>query len=95
MSVHTKGSWAVVGRNVLADGRIVATAQWPTKGGELPTQEQRPEVDANARLIAAAPDLLAALRELLTLGQQESIEDGELEAAQKAARAAIEKAVSP
>jgi hypothetical protein len=39
--------------------------------------------------------LLSALRELLALGQQESIEDGELEAAQKAARDAIAKAVTP
>lgn len=55
----------------------------------------RAEMLANAHLIAAAPELLEALRELLALGQQESIEDGELEAAQKAARDAIKKAVTP
>ena len=48
------------------------------------------ETDANARLIAAAPDLLAALGGMLTVAQ--SYQDEKGQRAVQAARAAIAKA---
>jgi hypothetical protein len=50
------------------------------------------ELDANARLIAAAPDLLAALRALLLILECEPDTTDELSLTEKAARAAIAKA---
>lgn len=101
MSAHTKGPWkADITREPEEFAVIVGVggASGTMVVAEIATginDKWTPEDEANARLIAAAPELLAALRELLALGQQESIEDGELEAAQKAARAAIKKAVQP
>ncbi len=50
---HTKGEWKVVGKWIKSGNKIIATL-WAKKN---PKQEQ-----ANARLIAAAPDLLRALQ---------------------------------
>ena len=58
MSTHTPGPWIIVGRIIdavprsssLPPERIAILDQGPTEG----------ESEANARLIAAAPDLLAA-----------------------------------
>jgi hypothetical protein len=67
---HTPGPWTTYhGRatpwwKVLAEGRDVADVE----GGEITVYNDpnHPEaVEANARLIAAAPDLLAALEEAL------------------------------
>lgn len=79
---HTPGPWTVAKRR---DGLCVC----PNGAVLLGNHE---EIQADVDLMAAAPDLLTALEELLALGQQESIEDGELEAAQEAARIAIKKA---
>ena len=71
MSKHTPGPWAV-GRTVypniaiLCKGNIVAEVR--TYGvGMITEGETAPwhNAEANARLIAAAPELLEALRELL------------------------------
>ena len=63
----------------------------------LRTWTADPERDANARLIAAAPDLLSALlachRQLADWVDQGSTDDRDFEAC-KLAREAIEKAVS-
>jgi hypothetical protein len=57
------------------------------------SQEFHERAASFLRGVAADHDeLLSALSELYELGRQESIEDGELEAAQKAARAALRKA---
>lgn len=105
MSAHTPGPWwvdrhgAVVAR-VDGDARQVAMAC-----GEAPMHDDRsaepPDTgvvqSANARLIAAAPDLLEALRFLLR--EEPNIYEGRLEAslyvtvdALEFARAAITKA---
>lgn len=60
---HTPGPWAVI-----ADGptRVVATdtsRPWRIAVVDSPSDAD-PDVDANARLIAAAPELLAALEEV-------------------------------
>ena len=61
MSEHTNGPWAVRGptgfRNQMAIDPCIATVYGDQKTGEL---------KANARLIAAAPELLEALEALLT-----------------------------
>lgn len=112
---HTPGPWSVPHfarahgcgcRYVFAGEYLGGIAEVYVDNGKMPSGggNDCPSVDeatANARLIAAAPDLLSALRELLALGEQESIEDGELEEAiedgeleeaKAAARAAIAKA---
>jgi hypothetical protein len=61
MNTHTPGPWnddAGLGI-VRADMLIVATASGPNETDAVSSIAQR---DANARLIAAAPDLLEALR---------------------------------
>jgi hypothetical protein len=54
-------------------GPCIATA-WPM--GEDCDREDAPAREANARLIAAAPDLLAALRDLVESLQYEELRDG-------------------
>ena len=55
---YTPGPWSVAGINARGDGRIIVAGDygicsaWDLNG--------QPENEANARLIAAAPDLLAA-----------------------------------
>jgi hypothetical protein len=70
MTVHTQGPWAVDGRNnnrliVGAPGRrlrqIVAEVPLVVGGLADPT----PEAEANARLVAAAPELFTMLSKLV------------------------------
>jgi hypothetical protein len=70
MTKHTPGPWAVDGRAdhhllVGAPGRRLrqVVAEVPLVVGGL--ADPTPEAEANARLIAAAPDLLAACRDVL------------------------------
>lgn len=66
MSAHTHGPWAIdwniTRLDIHSDGENVATMHRPTKDGK-PT-DRDVEIKANARLIAAAPDLLKVLQEL-------------------------------
>jgi len=80
---HTPGPWTVEsdGTTLVMDGQIVATAIAPD-GARI--DEQR----ANARLIAAAPDLLVALQAVLRVADRATVEFD-------AARAAIAKATTP
>ena len=55
----------------------------------------RMERDANARLIAAAPDLLAALQAIMGASGDPAREEAEAKALSAQARAAIEKAIAP
>ena len=94
MSAHTPGPWTV--RDIPTQGRYIG----PANDGGAPsvafamsrTSRSEAQLDANARLIAAAPCLLDALRALV------SIDDGDCAAlyphadAYEAARAAIAKA---
>lgn len=84
MSKHTPGPWIAKGDNVYEEnepGRIAKTC-----GG---TDEQ---AAANARLIAAAPDLLEALKLQKCFQCDESEPDDEVCDACRAKRAAIAKA---
>lgn len=68
---HTPGPWVVGGasgnegeaREIVAASRTIAwsASTWDEDEGDVVTEED----DANAHLIAAAPDLLAALKELV------------------------------
>ena len=51
MSEHTPGPWKVVGLSVISDSGIICN----------PPSGPIDELEANARLIAAAPDMLEAL----------------------------------
>ena len=92
MSKHTPGPWVVVGsRTKYVEARLVVSlmqevaACGPTLADEGYGQQQ----EANARLIAAAPDLLEALKELADCGAEAWGED---RPCVKWARAAIAKA---
>ena len=78
MSKHTPGPWVVVGsRTKYVEARLVGSlmqevaACGPTLADEGYGQQQ----EANARLIAAAPDLLEALIELAACGAEAWGED--------------------
>ena len=90
MTKHTPGPWNVTKLYVRKqDGGLGASIN------DLWQKQKTPkaEMDANARLIAAAPDLLAALEELLWSASRTSLEtDGDYSNAFTAARAAIDKA---
>lgn len=60
MSEHTPGPWEVVGSRIctVANDNERITLAKTEPGGAFAMSEQQ---DANARLIAAAPELLAAL----------------------------------
>jgi hypothetical protein len=96
-TVHTANGYAI---QVLGDkGQVssVVVADLPLKFSYLPVNGHHATWDkqmANARLIAAAPALLAALEDLLDLGRAGFIrgEDIAVTRAVDAARAAIAKA---
>jgi hypothetical protein len=67
---HAPGPWTwwkaeINGNRDCVDGRYVATLDDANRGASIVYHDaQWPITEANARLIAAAPDLLAALKEL-------------------------------
>jgi hypothetical protein len=69
-AAHTRGPWfvdhdeAVTVRDVPENGRICGLS-WLRAPFGLNGRKTNDEVAANARLIAAAPDMLAALKETL------------------------------
>lgn len=94
MSEHTPGPWIVYEPDVnsleLRDGCGGYICELTTVGWEIP-----PDAMANGHLIAAAPDLLAALKLLLGhsgLDIDAQDKDPEDHAAERVARAAIAKA---
>ena len=67
MSQSTPGPWAISGdygllssEIVARDGRRAIASVWTKRAGVRDEYDSWPEGEANARLIAAAPDLLAA-----------------------------------
>ena len=92
MNQHTKGPWD----RIIADGYTVRHPQIYSDTGPIANatflgNNRLDELNANARLIAAAPDLLEALRGLRDAFIGTSVE---VQAdAMRAARAAINKAV--
>lgn len=93
---HTEGPWAVSPENPkiikpadqfgMASNVIIGSAAGHPNSGFFPTDE---EAVANARLIAAAPELLAALEGLLAVSVDTTSEEL---LAMMAAREAIAKA---
>jgi len=61
MSKHTPGPWRTTGLNVRSGDALVAVIvdHWADE------KTPEPEKEANARLIAAAPDLLDALKTMV------------------------------
>lgn len=86
---HTPGPWCLSDESpmIIQDECkvIVGSASTYPNSGYFPGQK---EAEANARLIAAAPELLEACEGLLGLAER----DGWLHVAVNAARAAIAKA---
>lgn len=62
---HTPGPWTKVRREIRAEAHSEAAGTTIATVEDLDTHDGE-EYRANARLIAAAPDLLKALRELMT-----------------------------
>lgn len=93
MSKHTPGNWEAVhrsGSNVQIESRDYPAGRLATVYGNATNDHER---DANARLIAAAPDLLAALEMLLFLNIEIRVLDAAVgHEALSRARAAIAKA---
>jgi hypothetical protein len=79
--MHTKGPWEATGTKALglrevvapnadfSEGHLVAVVEHYFYRDGKRTKLPREQVEANARLIAAAPDLLFVLRELLDYEQ--------------------------
>lgn len=96
---HTPGPWIIDGQLIYAldeTGRVnrfTASVQggWITRRGERVSET---ELNANARLIAAAPDLLAALRAAMHVLEYTQVTDSAV-ARYEQARAAIAKATEP
>lgn len=88
---HTPGPWGVL----IGDAGPIVFAG--NKGNMVATclrQITSAEREANARLIAAAPELLTALEVLVDLQNQAAIPHSKIAAAFGEARAAIAKATS-
>ncbi|KSD80016.1 hypothetical protein [Pseudomonas aeruginosa] len=98
MSKHTPGPWHVGGPNKCTiydkHGQRLANSF----EGVMATQRTDSECEANARLIAAAPDLLEALiameREKSDYMTRNNLGDPAIETTNKLARAAIAKATA-
>lgn len=82
MTKHTQGPWEFRDGFILAKGEAL-----PVIGVQVPTTvgPRRLEAIRNAKLIAAAPDLLHALRAVVRVADRKTVEFD-------AARAAIAKA---
>lgn len=97
MSAHTPGPWAahfeeayfVTGPDL---GRVAMMMNLKGAHG-LAGRRSGAESAANCRLIAAAPDLLSALRDLEAMAERYRQPGAPIPDAQKKARAAIAKAV--
>ncbi len=91
MSKHTPGPWRIIeirGRAVILepeqDGHVCKISEWADEYAE--------EQEANARLIAAAPELLEALENLVSLCEAGLNKEYNIEAELSEPRAAIAKA---
>ncbi len=96
MSKHTPGPWRW-DDDVWEDFDFTERAPWLIAGGiatPILHGEMRCTSEANARLIAASPDLLEALKRALPFLEfvSDEIEEADLASAERQARAAIRKA---
>ena len=91
---HTPGPWKINGSLITSQAAMALTvaSAYPPKVGNAPRDMD--ERDANARLIAAAPDMRAALgRVVLVLGERSILhKDDEVWAMYSEVVAAIAKA---
>lgn len=83
VAVDVKPDWADIDED-FADERVTVVDLFGAMGGD--------DTSADARLIAAAPELLAALAGMIEMATHHAMDDGEKRAILKAARAAIAKA---
>jgi len=97
MSKHTPGPWIVYAGDEWTDG--IVTLEGYNAGGEpmywtvASYNRRRDEAEANARLIAAAPDMLNALLDLVALLPDPELDVDEVQREYAlAAKAAIAKA---
>jgi hypothetical protein len=67
---HTQGPWSYLP----GDGLAWPSVQRATEGGFVVVGSSREREEADAKLIAAAPDLLEALQELLAAERANSLE---------------------
>ena len=91
MSAHTPGPWRVDRSGALLGVNVVAPTDWICKVG----LSDRPNVMEDARLIAAAPELLEAMESALPHVENDALEQGvnpDEDAVVIQARAAIAKA---
>ncbi len=98
---HTPGPWRIQGNGTLnhpVSGRPLTTVRFETSLGTFEVLDETNEPDANAQLIAAAPDLLHALEQLFEHCSMihkhwgDGCNQKQADAAIKAGRAAIAKA---
>jgi hypothetical protein len=92
---HTPGPWLVIGNTICTDRKdeiaeIVRYGAW--FGGNTPYGATNPIGNANAQLIASAPDLLLALEALLVDALQIGLADSDLSGVAIQAKEAINKA---
>lgn len=108
---HTPGPWKAQGSRIVQAGKMEAwqliIASLPTTIDPRPTPDAAAKEyatrDANARLIAAAPELLATLERLLSIANDGAVmrhETGKpawsfIDEVKTQARAAITKATAP
>lgn len=84
----TQGPWSIAPRDT--NRRVVDASGHSVAVASPLGNDRKDEAFANARLIAAAPDMLAALRAMVALLPH--TDDADVEAVVQAARAAIAKA---
>lgn len=89
-TAHTRGPWQL--SNATPAGRFVGSSPDGVLGIAMAFGDTPDEQDANARLIAAAPDLLEACQAILTLLEQGQADTLTLEHDGAYLRAAIAKA---
>lgn len=88
---HTPGPWLILGSIIVGADTKQICALWPLDDSGTPIQSEATD-DANARLIAAAPELLEALQCLLADAYDQGMSDGD--ASIDLAKAALAKALN-
>lgn len=86
---HTRGNWFVKGKRIRTLYPEMAIEPFAINIAEV---EEQPELEANAKLIAAAPDLLSALIFCQSVIKSQGMFDRSEQMAYDKAEAAIKKA---
>jgi hypothetical protein len=71
-TTHTPGPWCAEGHNVFKGARPLPLALFIADCSHSGAHRPQAETEANARLIAAAPELLAALIEVVAEADRET-----------------------